>query len=85
MYVYIVKVKVFVSHLVVSYSLHTHGLQPYPLCMEYFRQEYWNGLPFSSLGIPLTQGWNPGLPHCRQTLYLLSEPQGLPHVYISGC
>ena len=26
----------------------------------------------------LTQGWNPGLPHCRQILYHLS-PQGSPN------
>ena len=31
----------------------------------------------SSRGFPLLQGWNPGLPHCRQILYLLS-PQGSP-------
>ena len=34
-----------------------------------FQAEYWSGLPFSSLGIFLNQGSNPGLPHCSQTLY----------------
>ena len=45
--------------------------------MEFSRQEYWSGLPFSSPGIFLTQGSKPGLPHCRQTLYRLSH-QGSP-------
>ena len=30
----------------------------------------WVAIPFSG-GIFLTQGSNPGLPHCRQTLYCL--------------
>ena len=38
--------------------------------MEFSRQEYWSGLPFP---IFLTQGLNPALPHCRQTLYHLSH------------
>ena len=33
-----------------------------------------------SWGIFLTQGWNPGLPHCRQTLYRLSH-QGSPFLW----
>ena len=49
-----------------------------PLSMGFSRQEYWSGLPFPSPGIFLTQGSNPGLPHCRQTLYPLSH-QGNPH------
>ena len=44
-----------------------------PPSMGFSRHQYWSGLPFPSLGIFLTQGSNPGLPHCRQTL-LLSEP-----------
>ena len=38
-------------------------------------------------GIFLTQGWNPGLPHCRQILYQLSY-QGSPKSEVlikSGC
>ena len=49
-----------------------------PLFVEFSRQEYWSGLPFSSPGDLPTQGWNPGLLHCRQTLYRLSH-QGSPH------
>ena len=48
-----------------------------PLSMEFSRQEYWSGLPFSSPGIFPTQGLNLGLLHCRQILYHLSH-QGSP-------
>ena len=48
-----------------------------PLSMGFSRQGYWSGLPFPSPGIFLTQGSNPGLPHCRQMLYCLSQ-QGSP-------
>ena len=44
-----------------------------PSPMGFSRQEYWSGLPFPSPGIILTQGSNPSLPHCRQTLYHLSH------------
>ena len=44
--------------------------------MGFSRQEYQSGLPFPSLGIFPTQGSNPGLPHCRQTLYPLSHQGG---------
>ena len=45
-----------------------------PLSMGFSRQVYWSGLPFPSPGdLP-----NPGLPHCRQTLYRLSH-QGSPN------
>ena len=41
--------------------------------MGFSRQEYWSGLPFPSSGdLP-----NPGLPHCRQTLYGLSHQGSL--------
>ena len=43
------------------------------LSMEFSRQEYWRGLHFLLQGIFLTQGSNPGLLHCRQTLYPLSH------------
>ena len=43
-----------------------------PQSMGFSRQEYWSELPFPSPGIFLTQGLNPGLPRCRQTLYRLS-------------
>ena len=44
-----------------------------PPSMEFSRQEYWSGLPFPSPGIFPTQGSNPGLLHCRQMLYHLSQ------------
>ena len=44
-----------------------------PQSMEFSRQGYWSGLPFLSPGIFPTQGSNPGLPHCRQTVYRLSH------------
>ena len=48
-----------------------------PQSMEFYRQEYWSGLPFPSPGDLANPGINPGLPHCRQMLYLLSH-QGSP-------
>ena len=40
-----------------------------PLSMGFSRQEYWSGLPFPSPGdLP-----HPGLSHCRQMLYRLSQ------------
>ena len=50
-----------------------------PPSMGFSRQEYWlewGAISFLQ-GIFLTQGLNPGLPHCRQTLYRLSH-QGIP-------
>ena len=50
-----------------------------PLAMEFCRQEYWSGLPFLSPGdlpdpgISPIQGSNPGILHCRQILYDLSQ------------
>ena len=55
-----------------SDSLRVHGHQA-SLSMGFSRQEYWSGLPFPSPGNFPTQGLNPGLPHCRQTLYRLSH------------
>ena len=53
-----------------------------PPSMGFSRQEYWNGLPFPSPGdfpalggMFLSQGSNPGLPHCRQTLQPLSHQE----------
>ena len=51
-----------------------------PLSMGFYRQEYWSGLPLPSPGNSfffLTQGWNPGLQHCKQTQP--SKPPGKPH------
>ena len=41
------------------------------------RQGYWSGLSFPSPGVFPTQGLNPGLLNCRQTLYHMSH-QGNP-------
>ena len=46
---------------------------------EFSRPEYWSGYPFPSPGVFLTQGSNPGLPHCRQILYQLSH-KGSPRI-----
>ena len=54
-----------------------NSLPQAPLSMGFSRQEYWSGLPFPSPGNLPTQGSNPGLSHCRQTLYHLSH-QGSP-------
>ena len=43
-----------------------------PLSIEFSRKEYWNGWVFPLQRIPLTQGSNQGLLHCRQILYCLS-------------
>ena len=42
----------------------------------------WIAISFSR-GIFPAQGWNPGLPHYRQTLYHLSH-QGSPNIYIEN-
>ena len=48
-----------------------------PPSMGFSRHEYWSGLPIPSPGIFLIQGLNPGLLHCRQTLYHLSDQGSL--------
>ena len=48
-----------------------------PLSMGFSRQEYWSGLSFPSPGNLPTQVSNPGLSHCRQTLYHLSHQGSL--------
>ena len=45
----------------------------YPLPMEFFRQEYWSGLPFLSLGKLPNPGIKPGSP-ALQAYSLPSEP-----------
>ena len=44
-----------------------------PLSMEFSRQEYWSGLPFTSPGDLPDPGIKPGLPHYRQILNYLSS------------
>ena len=48
-----------------------------PLSMEFFSQEYWNGLPLPPIRDLPNPGLNLGLLHCRQVLYHLSY-QGSP-------
>ena len=77
-FVSLLKVKKW-SRSVLSDSLQPHGLQPARLLCP------WNfpgkdtrvGCHFLLQGMFLTQRLNPGLPHCRQTLYHLSH-QGSP-------
>ena len=45
--------------------------------MEFSRPEYWVGSLSLLQGIFPTQGWNPGLLHCRQILYQLSHKGSL--------
>ena len=44
-----------------------------PLSMGFSMQETWSGLPFPSPGGLPHLGIEPGLPHCRQTIYHLSH------------
>ena len=50
--------------------------------MEFFRQEYWRGLPFASLGLLPNPGIEPGSP-ALQADALLPEPPGKPPVLAS--
>ena len=80
-YIYIWKVKVkplsCVWFFATPWTVDDQG----PPSMGFSRQEYWSGLPFPSPGIFPTQGLNPCLLHCRQTLYRLSH-QGSIHIHI---
>ena len=64
-------------------TLQPHGLQPARfLCpWRFSSQEYWSGLPCPPQGIFPTKGLNPGLLHCRMTLYHLSH-QGSPRILV---
>ena len=48
-----------------------------PLCMEFFREEYWSGKPFLSPGDLPDPGIKPRSP-ALQADSLLSEPPGKP-------
>ena len=52
--------------------------------MGFSRQEYWVGYHFLLQEIFPTQGLNPGLPRCRQTLCCLSH-QGSPCICMCMC
>ena len=49
------------------------------LSMGFSREEYWSGLPCPPPGDLSDPGIKPGLPHCRQILYLLSH-RGSPWI-----
>ena len=65
------------SNSVTSSSLRPHGLQPARLlCPWNFPgKDTRGGCHFLRQGIFPTQGSNPGLPHCRQTLFHLSHQE----------
>ena len=69
------------SRVQLSETLWTVARQA-PLSMEFSRQEYWNGLPFSSPGHILDPGIETGLLNCRQILNHLSY-QGSPSIQSS--
>ena len=64
------RVRLFATHCTVTYQA--------PPFMGFSRQECWSGLPFPSPRDLPTQESNPGLPHCRQTLYRLSHQASRP-------
>ena len=68
---------------VMSDSLQPHGLQPTRLLCpwDFPGKNTGVGCHFLFQGIFPTQGSNPGLPCCRQTLYHLSH-QGSPKLYL---
>ena len=53
-----------------------------PQSMGFSRQEYWSGCHCLLQGIFPTQESNPGLPHCRQTLYRLSHQGSLCRIWV---
>ena len=61
--------------LIVFHSLRHHRLYPSRfLCpWGFFKQKYWSGLPCPPPGDLPNPGIKPGLPHCRQILYCLSN------------
>ena len=62
--------KVCISHSVASNSVTTWTVACQALLsMEFSRQEYWRGLPFSSPGVLPNPGIKLGLLHCRKILY----------------
>ena len=68
------KVKVSVSCSVMSETLQSHGLGPTRLICprNSLVKDTEVGCHFLFWGIFLTQGSNPGLPHCRKILYYLN-------------
>ena len=72
-----VKVNVLVTQLCPTLCNPMDIAHQAPLSMGFFRQEYWNGLPFPFPG-DLSNPWIvPDLLHCRQ-IFLPTEPPGKP-------
>ena len=65
-----------------SNSLQPHGQRSLP---GFSRQEYWSGGHFLLQEIFSTQRSNPGLPHCRQTLYHLSHQGSQVQLILNNC
>ena len=65
------------SHFQLSVTLWTLACQA-PLSIEFFRQEYWTGLPFSSSREPLDPGIKPAspVPPALQVNSLPAKPSG---------
>ena len=61
-------------------TLRSYGLWPARLLCPWNFPGKNTGVGYHLLlqGIFPTQGLNPGLPHCRQVFFLLSEPLGRP-------
>ena len=68
-----VKERNLLSHVRLFATPYTVVYQALLPSMGFSRQEYWSGLPFPSPGHLANPGVEPGLPHCRQTLYRLSH------------
>ena len=65
------------SHSVMSDSLRPHGL--YSPWNTTGQNTGMGNLSFLQGIFPITQGWNPGLPHCKRILYQLrAKPQQYP-------
>ena len=60
------------------------SLQPHSLSMEFFKQEYWSGLPFPSPDDLSDPGIEPGSPALQANFFFffLSELLGKPNKYI---
>ena len=55
-----------------------------PLSMEFYRQEYWSGLPFPSLGDLLNLGIEPGSPALAGGFFTAQLPRSSLRVLIEG-
>ena len=91
--IYIISVSTFLSVSAQACPILCNSMDfsppPSTLSMEFSRQEYWSTFHWmptlDAIAIQeifLTQGLNPGLLHCRQTLYHLSH-QGRSFKYMS--